>query len=297
MLIHPKGGVALRGDLVRRVVLRSDLTPIPVTVEIEVRVAAESIRALQQDAVIEVGAQRIPLRIIMTEQVQGGGAIQGDREVSYIRATGLLDSCAPVAQRLQRAIVREGASLGELYRACGAQVSIDSDFTVPVWACFAGMTPSFEIAKALQEESGALLYAGGRVQFRRLRELVAQKPQQFLDDNQTSVVESNFLERHAVPYAFSTNPAGGFVLGRREAARGVLYRPRADERIVRGLATALVARRTYRNALSIDIGAGARFDVDGRPMVVITAAHVFEGQGSEEPSAQYSKYWLGELVE
>lgn len=297
MLIHPKGGAALRGDLIRRVVLRSDLTPIPATVEVEARTATESERALQQDAVIEVGAQRLPMRIIMTERVAGTGAVQGDREVSYIRATGLLDSCAPVAQRLQRAIVREGSSLGEIYRSCGAQVAIESDFTVPVWACFAGMTPSFEIAKSLQEEAGALLYADGRVQFRRLRELVAQKPQQLLDANQTAVVESGFLERHAVPYAFSTDTAGAFVLGRREAARGVMYRPRADDRIVRGLSTALVARRTYRNVLTTSIGAGARFDVGGVPMVVITAAHVFEAMESGTPPEQYSKFWLGELVE
>ncbi len=297
MLIHPKGGAALRGDLIRRVILRSDLAPIPATVEVEARAASESEQALRQDAVIEVGAQRIPMRIIMTEQVQGGGAIQGDREVAYIRATGLLDSCAPVAQRLQRAIVREGASLGEIYRACGANVAIDSDFTVPVWSCFVGMTPSFEIAKALQEEAGALLYAGGRVQFRRLRELVAQKPQQYLDKNQTAVIESGFLERHSVPYAFTTSPSGAFVLGRREAARGVHYRPRGDERIVRSLATALVARRTYRNVLTTSIGAGERFDVEGVPMVVITAAHVFEAMGSGIPPEQYSKFWLGELIE
>lgn len=297
MLIHPKGGAALRGDLIRRVVLRSDLTPIPATAEVDVRTSTESDRALRQGEVIEVGAKRIPMRIVKTERVQGGGAIQGGREVSYIRATALLDSCAPVAQRLQRAIIREGASLGELYRACGASVTIASDFTVPSWACYAGMTPSFEIAKALQEEAGALLYADGRVQFRRLRELVTQKPQQYLDGNQTAVVESDFLERHAVPYAFSTGPSGGFILGRREAARGVLYRPRADERIVRNLATALVIRRTYRNVLATDIGAGERFDVDGAPMVVVTAAHVFEALGSGVEPEQYSKFWLGEMVE
>lgn len=297
MLIHPQGGPALRGDLIRRVVLRSDLAPVPATVEVEVRLAAESERALRQDALIEVGAERLPMRLVLAERVQGGGVVQGSREVAYIRATGLLDACAPVAQRLQRAIVREGASLGEIYRACGARVVIESDFTVPVWACYAGMTPSFEVSKALQEEAGALLHQGGRVQFRRLRELVAQKPQQFLEGPQTALIESQFLERHAVPFAVSTGPDGGFVMGRREAGRWVHYRPRADERILRGLSTALVARRTFRNVLATNINAGARIDVDGVPMVVITAAHVFEAMESGTPPEQYSKFWLGELIE
>lgn len=297
MLIHPKGGPALRGDLIRRVVLRSDLAPVPVTVEIESRVASESERVLQQGALVEVGAERLPMRLVLSERVQGGAGVQGARELAYIRSTGLLDACAPVAQRLQRAIVREGATLGEIYRACGARVAIDSDFAVPFWACYAGMTPTFEIAKALQEEAGALLYQGGRVQFRRLRELVTQRPQQFLKGPQTALIESAFMERHSVPFAFSTGADGGFVLGRREAGRGVHYRPRADERILRGLSTALVARRIFRNVLTTSINAGTRLDVDGVPMVVITAAHVFEGMGSGETPEQYSKFWLGELIE
>lgn len=86
-------------------------------------------------------------------------------------------------------------------------------------------------------------------------------------------------------------------MGRRNAARGALYRPRADERILRGLGTALVTRRTYRNVLATDIGAGARFDVDGAPHVVITAVHVFEGAGGAGSPEQYSDFWMGELVE
>ena len=297
MLIYPDGGAAFRGDLVRRVVLRSDLTPIPMTVEVDVRLATETERAIQQDAVIEVGQQRTRMLLIKVERIQGGGAVQGDREVGFLRATGMLESCAPAAQRLQRAIIREGATLGEIYRSFGARVSIASDFAVPIWACYAGMTPTFEVSKALQEEAGALLYSGGQVQFRRLRELVAQKPTHYLEASQTRGVESAFLERHSVPFAFSTAPSGAFVLGRREAARGFAYRPRGDERVVRNLSAALVMRRTYRNILTPDVGAGTRFDVSGAPMVAITAAHVFESGGDSGGVEQYSKFWLGELVE
>lgn len=297
MLIYAQGGsTPLRGDLLQRVVLRSDLAPVPVTLELEVRESNETTAMIAHGAVVEVGPSRTPMRLVKVERVQGSGLIQGARELATIKAVGLLNACAPVAGMLQRAVVREGASLGEIYRACGAQVRIESDFTVPMWACYSGMTPSFEVAKVLQEEAGVLLYDGGRVAFRRLRELVAQKAALTLVASQTQAVESGFLELHGVPFAFTTNAAGGFVVGRRESARGAYYRPRADARVVENLSQALVLRRRYQNILTPDVNAGARFDVDGVPMVAITAAHVFESDVSTGVAEQYSKFWLGEFV-
>lgn len=297
MLIYPPGGsTPLRGDLLLRVVLRSDLTPIPVTLELEVRETLETQALVKHGAIVEVGPGRTAIRLVKVERVQGSGVVQGAREVAIIKAVGLLDSCAPVANMLQRAVIREGASLGEIYRACGAQVRIDLDFTVPVWACFSGMTPSFEVAKVLQEEAGVLLYAGGRVAFRRLRELIAEKPAQVLGAGQTQTVESGFLELQSVPFAFSTNPAGGFIVGRRNSARGAHYRPRADARVVENLSQVLVLRRRYQNILTPGVNAGTRFDVDGVPMIAITAAHVFESGGDSGGAEQYSKFWLGEVI-
>jgi hypothetical protein len=105
------------------------------------------------------------------------------------------------------------------------------------------------------------------------------------------------LELHGVPFAFTTNAAGGFIVGRRESARGAYYRPRADARVVENLSQALVLRRRYQNILTPDLNAGARFDVGGVPMVAITAAHVFESDVNTGVVEQYSKFWLGELVQ
>lgn len=298
MLVYAKGNpTPLRGDVVQKVILRSDLSPVPVTLELEARETAETVAMLKHGAVVEVGHGRVSIKLVKVERTKGTGLVQGDREVAFIKAVGLLDACAPIASMLQRAVIREGASLGEIYRACGAQVRIEHDFTVPVWACYSGMTPSFEVSKVLQEEAGVLLYSGGRVAFRRLRELVEEKAAHNLAASQTKAVESGFLELHGVPFAFTTGPTGTFIVGRRDSARGAHYRPRADARIVENLSKALVLRRRYQGILSPDINAGARFDVDGTPMVAITAAHVFdagaEGGGGQE---QYSKFWLGEVV-
>lgn len=292
MLITPAGGgAALGSDVVTRVILRTDLTPIPATIEIEARRTSQVERALAEGQRIKVGSLKAEFVVVKSQQVAGNSPIQGDQPTSGLKVIGMLASCEPIARRLQRSVIRENAPLGEIYRACGAQVRIGSDFNVPRFSCFVGMTPSFEVAKILQEEAGALVYSDDAITYRRLGELVAQPATLVVPEEATEVLNSDFLERHAVPFAFTTAPSGVIVSGRREASRGVHYQPRADQRIVNNLGQVLLQRRKYRTALTPGLAAGQRVDVGRHRMVIITAAHVFESIGGD----QYTQAWLGEL--
>lgn len=296
MLIYPQGAAEpLRGDLLKRVVLRTDLTPVPSTVELQFRRSAET-EALAKDTVIRVGQDKTQYTLVKVQEPQDGAPVQGSRQTGYVRAIGLLTSCVAIASPLQRAVIREGASLGEIYRACGAQVRIDSDFTVPQFSAFRGMTPSEEIAKALHEESGVLIYTSGRIQFRRLAELRAAPAEITMTEDACEVVASGLLERQAVPFAISTSPSGAAVLGKIEAGRTAVYRPRADQRVVNNLSTALVLRRKARSLLAMQHNAGMRVDIAGAPHVVITAAHVFERDETEGIAEHFTQFWLGEAV-
>ncbi len=297
MLVYPAGSdTPIRGDLMLRVVLRTDLTPVPATVELEARLAVETQSALAQGATVRVGPDLTEFLLVKVVGENDTGLVQGSRRLATIKAIGILAACAPIAQRLQRAVVRERSSLGEIYRACGAQVRIDSDFSVPVFSCFKGMVPSFEIAKVLQEEAGVLVYDAGRIKFRRLGELVSAQAEQALTEDVTQRTDSDFLERHAVPYAFTTDAAGAIVQGRSESARGICYRPRGDQRIVNNLSRALIQRRKLRNLLTPGMNAGMRVDVGNVPHVAITAAHVFEAGSDGDSPDQYSQFWLGEVA-
>lgn len=296
MLIYPEGATsALRSDLVVRAIIRSDLTPVPQTIELEVREAVDT-QALRLGSTMRAG--RDAAEFIVVKNSPGGLAAytQGDRPVATRKLVGLLASCAPIAQRTQRSIVRYGASLGEIYRACGAQVRIEQDFSVQVFACYKGMTPSFEIAKALQEEAGALVFAGGRVAFRRLDELLASEPVVTLREDSLEGVESDFLERHLVPFAFTTDANGATVSTRGELGRGVMYRPRADVKTLNNLSTALVTRRKGSSTYAPHIQAGMRINVGSTPYVVITAAHVEDGGADGGAGEQYTQLWMGEVV-
>lgn len=296
MLIYAPGATApIRGDLLVRAVLRSDLTPVPQTIEFEVRDTIDS-TAIKTGALCRVGREGLEFLIIKETAGGDDGRTQGDRPVKSRQFVGILASCAPVASCLQRSIVRYSSPLGEIYRACGAQVRIDSEFTVSVFAAYKGMVPSFEIAKALQEEAGALVVIDGRVSFRRLADMTAQAAVVTMSESSAIAVESEFMERHAVPFAFSTNASGGFEMGRSESGRNVIYRPRASQRILNNLSTALIMRRKAQSAFAPHIMAGMRVDIAQKPYVVITAAHVFEAGGDGQEGEQTTRLWLGEVV-
>lgn len=285
-------GIPLRGDLITRVVLRTDLLPIPSTVEITAVQTRETLAALAEGKVVNVGGTQQNYTLVKLGNVdRTQRVVRGDREVAHIKAIGVLSSCSAVGNRLQRSIIREGSTFAEIYRSIGSTAVVGSDFTVPQFSAFVGMLPSEQIAVVLQEEGAAVMLKGGKLHFRRLADLMAEEAIIEFPVDRTEETKASYLERHAIPFAFTTTPDGQLLATKREAARGIAYRPRANARILNNISSALVQRRTMRESLSPDLNAGARIDVAGRPHVVITAAHLRDTENGEE----YTQLWLGEF--
>lgn len=294
MRVADASGALLRADLITSTILRTDLTPIPSTVELEAVRTSETEAALAEGAVVKVGEAGTEYLLVKVGGSNGSGLTRGARELAYMSAVGILNSCAAVGRRLQRSIIREGSTFAEIYRSIGATATVQTDFAVPVFACFIGMLPTPEIARVLQEEGATVYYDGAKLRFRRLAELVAEKAAVVYPVDRTEEVVSDYLDRHALPFAFTTNPDGTFQTTKREAARGITYRPRADLRILNNISSGLMVRRRLREALSPSFNAGMRIDIVGRPHVVVTATHV--QRSGEAGSEEYTKLWLGEYL-
>lgn len=290
-------GRPLRGDLITRVVLRTDLTPIPATVEISAKRTTETVAALAQGQTVKVGGGSIPMLILKTTGDKGSGAEQGGREVAEIKAFGILGTCEALGRRLQRSIIREGSTFTEIYRSIGATAVVLSDFAVPVFGAFIGMLPTPEIARVLQEEAATVYFDQGRIRFRRLDDLIADPAAVTFPKDRSEELAAGFLEKHAVPFVFSTSPDNTVASTKREAARGMIYRPRADQRIMNNMGTALIQRRKVVQSLQPQWNAGGRVDIEGKPHIIITAAHVYSTATEEdEKGEQQTTLWLGEVV-
>lgn len=298
MNIALSNGKALRGDMVVSAVLRSDLTPIPQTLEATVRLDDELKPFVREGSVIEAGTQGTAFRIVKTVDNAEAQGVQGDRLAGSVSLVGLMDACHPVAYRRQTAVIKEGHTIGGIYRACGARVAVESDFPLPRFACLVGDVPSFWISKVLQEEGGTLVWAGtDRLRFVRLPDLFQQRPVDRIGTDTTEDITSGFLERHEVPSFFSINAEGAFVFGNRNKVRAVQYQPRADARVLRNMTRVLVQKKIMRTQFAGHIKAGDVVRVGETPYVVVTAAHVHESGTDGGGPDSYTKLWLGTLEE
>ncbi|MDF0607239.1 hypothetical protein HZU77_016635 [Neisseriaceae bacterium TC5R-5] len=299
MLLFLSDGKQIRGDLIKSAVLRYDLAPIPVTLEAEIRCGdGDMEQRLAEGECLSTGSGDV-LRIIKAVIVLGG-VVQGERELSGVRLTAILDACHSVAFVHQRAIIKENAALSVIYRAAGATLQgIAADFPVPRFCCPIGDTPSFHIARILQEEGGIVRWQAGQLQFVRLPDLFKQDPVTILPNHASDDIASGFLERHQVPWFLSLNAAGGFVLGNQNKPRTVRYVPFQNAQRLRNMTRCLVQRKVCKTGFNGELLAGdlVRF-IGGEDLCVITAAHTFEsGTDSGGASNTYTRLWLGRLEE
>lgn len=295
MEVYLPTGDRLRGDLLVRAVLRSDLAPVPMTLECAVRHTAELEKLLIEDARVRAGPGLPEFRIAWVAPERGGNE-QGGRGLGVIRFIALLDACAEVAFARKTAVVKEGATLGAIYRACGARVQIDSDFAVERFSCLVGGTPTFHISQALQEQAGTLVWIGaGRLRFVRLPDLFGA-PVERLSGSGVERVRSGFMERHTVPWFYTTAPDGKVIHGNRAKARSSAFTPLKSLPVLHNLSRTLMHCATFTGRYNASVLAGQCVEVDGLgSLAVVTALHAIDRGDDGAQADTYSRFWLARL--
>lgn len=293
MILVLANGQQLRGDLIKSAVLRNDLAPVPETLEAEIRYDETLAKWLAEGQVLEAGPGNFH-RIIKSE-LQAERAMQGTRPLAAWRITTLLEAAHPVGFVRRTAIIKRQTSLAAIYRACGCSIAgVDNDFAGGYFACLVGDTPSFHLARLLQEEGGVVRWRRGKLAFLRLLELKQQDSTVILPANAIHETGSGFLQRHEIPTYCSLAPDGSVIHGNRAKERPVVFVPGKDARQLLNMSRALVRA----NVLKVDYSGGYfAGDVvklsNGERRVVMTVAHVYrtgtDGSGTE----QYSRLWLG----
>ena len=279
-------------------VLRTDLVPVPVTLECTVRYTKDLETQLKEGSIIKAGIGAPDLRIVWVSPDRGTlGKEQGGRPLGAITFVALLDACADIAFRKPTAIIKEKATLGAIYRECGARVVIDSDFSVERFSCFAGGVPSYHIAVALQEQAGALVWQpdAKRMKFVRMPDLFTSTPVASMQASDSEQVKSGFMERHQVPWFYSTASDGSVVHGNRQKTRSAQFSPLKSEITLHNMTRALVHSQTMMGRLDMQINAGDLIDFSGSRQVVVTAAHVIESGTDGKGVETYSRFWLATL--
>lgn len=287
-------GDQLPGDLLLEWINRSDLAPVPRTLELTVRLKDDLEERLRVGAAVWTGWEHLKYTIVKRERAHPNGLVQGDEAQRVVRFTALLDSCKAIAEPRQRAVIAQNSSLGGLYRACGAQVAIGNDFNVSRFACLIGDIPSKAIAVALQEEGAALVLRNGKLSIERLHNLMQQQPSDTVGQLDSAAAhDSALLERQEIPMCFSLDAMGRVVRGDFSTVRNARFIPGMDARTLHNLSHVLVTRKIADSQLAQQILAGDIVTIGDRNLLVITAAHRFRQRDGATNTS--SRFWLGEV--
>lgn len=282
------------GDMVIRAVQRFDLTPIPSTLELILRIDSTVEAQFVEGAVVRANGERytlVKVRRGTTEFVQTD---QGPAQV--IEATGILSGLLALASPLPRAVVKDACTLGDVYRSCGSTMTVADDIPALRFACFVGDFPTAYIAATLQEEAAvAVLQPGPKLAFVRLQDLFKREPFDRLEVDPSAAVESNFLTQHQVPWAMSTSAAGAVVLGRKDRAGSPIYLPHTPSRVLDNMTRCLLVRRVMTTMYSPTARAGDTVDIGEVRHVIATAAHAWDNGSTGSAPSQTSRFWLAQL--
>ena len=272
MFIQLSDDTLLPSDFLLSAILRTDLVPVPVSLELDVRHNDKLEKQLAEGQKIFVTGKAIELQIIKSQVKQSPQT--PDRGI--IQVTAVLASCVSIGYRRQK-------------------VSIKNDFTVPLFVSFLGQVPSEMIAKVLQEEAAVVRLSGKQLDCVRLADLMKQAPKLSLPQGFGEQIASGFLERHLVPSFYSTGDNRAIIKGNTKKVRATEYAPRHSERAANNMTSSLITKQVLNLGFNDDYQAGDVFNIGSTPMAIITAAHVFETENEGESGNQYTRLWLGEL--
>lgn len=287
----------LPGDMIMRWVNRSDLAPVPRTLELTVRLADGIETDLAEGKSIWTGRENLEYEIIWSRRDPPTGMLQGGKSVQTYSIIAALASCAGVARPRTTPIIATNETFGAMYKASGAKVSVAKDLTVERFTCLQGQAPSRAIALALQEECATLVYTDKKLYVYRLADLFKEAP---IDDigqlDTTALTQSDFLTSHQVPSFYSTAPDGTVVKGNYDSTRRSIYVPRKSERVLRNMSKVLLRRHVIQSQMAQEIIAGDLLTINGENNVVMTAAHAMT-HGIEASITSNSYFWCGVLSE
>lgn len=294
IIVGSTGALIAASDLLSAT-YRTDLVPVPATLELSVRNTPSLEKALVEGAELLVGDLSIPMIIIKTQSITTQSIKEG-RRIGGIAIIAVLSGCEGLIEPMNKAINTEQTTFLSAIRACGGRMASDGDVPLPYFVCLKGGIPTVRIAQACQEEGVVIQLRGRRLAVVKLDELMDQPVKAKYDPSAVVWVQTQAMQNLHLPSFVSIDPDGSTVYGADTTQnRPVDYRPRMTQRQLKNLEKVLVHRGSLIRPLDMGLQAGDTLMVGTQKIVVLTAAHRFDSGALGGNSATVSKLWLSSL--
>lgn len=277
-------------------VIRFDCTPIPATLEFQVKLTPEMDAQLQENSVIRVGDNYLEL-IIVKRVINNTAIIKGSENIVLGAYIAVIHGCEKLITPVQKAILLEGTTIGSAMRACGNKLKVQSDVPLVRYFCALGATPTYEIARKCAEEASVIYCsASGKIIVMRLTQIMNQEPKGYFNKESIQWIQNPHKLSQSIPTYQTINTDGSTVEGSLTNGSTTAFYPNLDARRLKNLSTVLVVRGTVVQPYSPQYLAGDAVMIDDKKYIILTVAHRFDTGAMGSPSVSASKFWLAEVV-
>lgn len=297
MIIYLQNNQQIAGNDLLAAILRVDLVPIPVTLELTLNASD----MLKEQVVVGnklLTANGIELQIVKVETMTSQVVKDGKR-IGAMAVIAVLAGCEALINTTKKAVSHDGASFSEIYRSLGAKVKFGNDIKVNSFVCLKGQIPTKRIALALQKEACVLVYdiPTKTLNVRRIQELLESKTASVYDPSAVQWIANNQAIARQNTHYLSLDDNGSDVLGQVSDNKSIDYMPRCDNRELHNLKRILVTCGVIIRALDDKLVAGNVISVSGKNLVILTSAIRIDTGSMGGQSVMASKAWLAKMVE
>lgn len=288
-------GQAIPAADVLSVVWRTDLVPVPTTVEFSVLDTPENTKALQVGEQVLVGVDLVPMVLVRVSPIKTQTILEGHR-MGALRCIGIFSGCKPLIDPSPRAVINTGTSFLASVRALGASPKVGADIPLQQFVCLKGAMPTQALAHYLQREAAVFCLQDGRLNVVRIDGLFEQPPALVLDQSQFSGQDAPVKKSWLLADGFAIAEDGSTVEGGDGQGRTMRYMPRLTDREIRNMRRVLVHRGCMVRPLNLQMQAGQVVEVHGLGvLVVLTAAHHWRTGAMGGVPQAITKVWLSGL--
>ena len=273
---------------------RTDLVPVPVSLELVTKRTTELTEALALGQLIQVGEQS--LKIIKSSQIKSD-TIQDDQLLGGIAVTAIPDGLHNLIYPASRAIILRQTGFAQAYRASGAGMRILRDIPLPDFVCLRGQIPTTEIARRLQQECAVMAPEASGLEVVRLDDLMKAEPVAALDAAAVQWQDNPHATTRQIPQIATLAPDGSLVTMGQPDQPTVIYQPRLDGRRNRNMQRVLCTRATISRPMDKRFQAGRIVQVGDRRLVILTTLDVVTTGAMGGGSAAMTQCWLAMIGE
>ncbi|MGP5656807.1 hypothetical protein [Psychrobacter celer] len=292
MNIQLEDGSSIGGGNLVSAIYRTDLVPVPVTLELVVKADDRLHGLLLIDKTLTT-PKGVSLTIVKS-QIINEQSIKAGKRIAALHVIAVLSGCEVLLGVTKKAVSLTNTSFNEVYRALGAKVRIKRDIKLASFVCLKGQMPTVAIAKALQKESAVICHSEQGLSVIRLNELMIGEVTLF-DKSAVQWINHPNAIRHGNINYLSIDDNGSDILGTARAERSIEYYPRADNRELQNLRRILITKATITRQLDDRLDAGKLVVVDDKTLVILTGAHRFESGALGGPAVMATKAWLAQV--